>query len=105
MPEIADLNGRLQLRSGQPKLALPFYKDYLAYDPDNPATMYTIAHIYAQTGNAPEAWKWLEMAMAKGFRYSWVLKLDTVWDSYRKQARWTDLKKRFAAKQYTDTGI
>ncbi|HTE13140.1 MAG TPA: tetratricopeptide repeat protein, partial [Chitinophagaceae bacterium] len=105
MPEIADLNGRLQLRSGQPKLALPFYKDYLAYDPNNPATMYTIARIYVQTGNAPEAWKWLEMAMAKGFRYSWVLKFDTVWDSYRKQAKWTDLQKRFAAKQYADKDI
>jgi Tfp pilus assembly protein PilF len=100
IPAITDLNGRLQLLSGQPKIALTFYKDYLALNPGNAATMYTIARIYAQTGNKAEAWKWLEMAMNKGFNYGWVLKFDTAWNTYRKQGRWAVLQKKFPAKEY-----
>jgi hypothetical protein len=100
IPAIADLNGRMQLLSHHPKQALGFYKDYLLLNPGDGATMYTIACIYAQTGNSADAWKWLEMAMDKGFRYGWVLQFDTTWDKYRRQGQWIALQKRFPVKQY-----
>jgi tetratricopeptide (TPR) repeat protein len=97
---ITDLNGRLRLLSKQPKQALVYYTNYLAMNPADASTMYTIARINAQAGNSSDAWKWLEMAMNHGFRYGWVLQFDTVWDSYRKQPKWSDLQKSFPAKTY-----
>ncbi len=102
---IADLNGRLNWLSGKPKQALVFYKEYLALHPGDAQALYTIARIYAKMGNSTEAWKWLEMAMTKGFNYSWVLQLDDVWDKYRKDSRWAFLQKRFPAKEYINTDL
>ncbi|MEO5685484.1 MAG: caspase family protein [Chitinophagaceae bacterium] len=103
IPAIADLNGRLLLLSGQPKQALGFYKNFLLANPGDAGTMYSIAGIYAKTGNTAEAWRWLEMAMAKGFNYGWVLQFDKTWDKYRKQAKWIALQKRFPPRQYVNT--
>jgi len=91
IPEITDLNGRLQLLSGRPKEALPFYKDYLPSDSSGYLTSYTIARLYAQMKNTAEAWKWLKWSIDKGFNYYWVLKYDEVWESYRQLQQWKNI--------------
>ena len=91
IPEITNLNGRLQLLSNHPKDALPFYIDYLKQDSTGYLTMYTIARLHAQMKNTNEAWKWLKLSIDKGFRYYWVLKYDPSWSDYRKLQQWKDL--------------
>lgn len=103
IPAIADLSGRLQLLLGNLQPALAFYKDYLTQDSSNCQTMYSIARIYAQTGDKSMAWKWLQMAMEKGFRYGWVLQFDPAWHAYRGQVTWADLHKRYPARTYKDS--
>ncbi len=92
VPEIADLNGRLQLLSNQPQQAIPFYQAYLnSIKEDKYFTQYTIARLYAQMKNTKEAWKWLKLAMDNGFGYYWVLKYDSVWNNYRNLPQWKQL--------------
>ena len=93
----------VRLLSNNPKGALKFYKDYLALDSNNAGTMYSIARLYAQMKDGEQAWKWLELAMNRGFRYHWVLHFDDTWDSYRKQDRWVALHRRYPAKEYGST--
>jgi tetratricopeptide (TPR) repeat protein len=91
LPEIADLNGRLELLSKNPAKALPYYKELLASDPDDSSVIYTIAKLYAQMKNESEAWKWLQLSIDKGFHFYWVLKLDTTWDNYRSKSKWNEM--------------
>jgi tetratricopeptide (TPR) repeat protein/uncharacterized caspase-like protein len=91
---ITDLKGRLQLLSNHPKDALPFYMDYLNNDSTRYLTTYSIARIYAQLKNTGEAWKWLKLAVDKGFKYYWVLKYDPTWSDYREQQRWKEITSR-----------
>ena len=91
IPEITNLNGRLQLLSNHPNNALPFYIDYLKQDSAGYLTMYTIARLHAQMKNTNEAWKWLKLSIDRGFRYYWVLKYDPSWSDYRKLQQWKDL--------------
>lgn len=95
--EITDLNARAKLLSGQYKEAIPIYKDYLASNPTDNGTMYTLARLYAKDGNAAEAWKWLDMSIAKGFNYSFVLLNDPTWESYYKLPKWKDISARFSS--------
>ena len=99
LPEIADLNGRLNLLSGRHQEALPFYQDYLVYKKNDPFALYTVAKLYAQLNKAPEAWRSLEAALANGFNYSWVLGFDPVWKEYRKSVNWKELMGRFPGKK------
>lgn len=100
VPATNDLMGRLHLLSLQPLKAIPFYKNYLSVNPDDPNTTYSIAKLYAQTGNSKEALKWLETAIKKGFNYTWVLKFDTAWDIIRKTATWNSLTKSIKPIKY-----
>jgi tetratricopeptide (TPR) repeat protein len=89
--EIADLNGRLQLLSKNPKQALLFYREYLALHPDDSLAMYTIARLFAQMKNTTEAWKWLKQSIDKGFNFYWVLQMDESWNSFRSSGKWKEL--------------
>ena len=100
IPETDDLLGRMNLIAGNPMLALPYYQQYLAANPNDYLTMYTIACLYAKMGNEAEAFTWLETAMAKGFRYGWVLKFDNTWNDYRKLSKWEVLQQKYPAKKY-----
>ena len=93
LPEIADLFGRLNLMSNQPQAAITFYKNYLAINKDDRFALYTIAKLYTQMKDMPEAWKWLKLSIDKGFNYYWVLKLDPTWNNYRETSDWKDLTK------------
>ncbi len=100
VPEIDELMGRLYLLSHQPAKAIPLYKNFLATRINDQQTQYTIARLYAQTGNKTEAWKWLEGAMSKGFNYLYVLNNDPSWNDFRKAPQWDLLLKRFTMKTY-----
>ena len=102
--EIRNLYGRIELLSNQPKKAIERYKAYLALKPGDVEAMYSIARMYAKAGNKKEAWQWLQRAMDKGFLYSYVLKYDTIWDDYRKEAKWKSLMKQYTFIAYPDPG-
>ena len=100
IPEIIDLNGRLQLLSQHPKEALFFYTQLFNQDKNDPLVMYTIARLNAKLGNDTEAFKWLETSLQKGFKYSYVLRFDPYTENLRKSAKWDPLLKRFIMKAY-----
>ncbi len=102
--EIRNLYGRIELLSDQPKKAIEHYKTYLALKPHDVEAMYSIARMYAKAGNKIEAWRWLQKAMNEGFLYSYVLKYDTTWDGYRKEAKWKSLMKQYNFIEYPDPG-
>lgn len=89
--QLNDLNGRLQLLLGQWQKALPFYNTFSALYPNDAGTMYTIARIYALQNKQADAWKWLALAISKGFNYYWVLKFDESWNKFRSMPRWNQL--------------
>jgi tetratricopeptide (TPR) repeat protein len=100
VPETDDLMGRMYLLSKKPAQAILPYKKYLAERENDPHTLYSIAKLYAQSGNKNEAWKWLQRSMANGFRYAYVLKADAVWDEMRKIQQWNELIKKYPARTY-----
>jgi len=104
MAEIENLYGRIALLSNQPKKAIEHYKTYLTLAPDDVEAMYSIARMYAKTGNQKEAWQWLQKAMDKGFLYSYVLKYDDTWNKYRTQTKWTSMMKQYKFIEYPDPG-
>lgn len=89
IPEIADLNGRRNLLSGNTKQAIGFYKDFLKAVPGDAGACYTLARLYAMDKKQKEALEWLRISITGGFRYGWVIGSDTVWDTYRNNAAWT----------------
>ena len=88
MPAITDLNGRLELLANKPLQAIPYYKNWLALHPHNGEAMYTLAKLYAKSGNSTEAWKWLSESLKAGFNYYWVLQYDESWETYRVNRKW-----------------
>ncbi len=104
LAEIENLYGRIALLSNQPKKAIERYKTFLTLAPDDVEAMYSIARMYAKTGNQKEAWQWLQKAMDKGFLYSYVLKYDDTWNKYRTQTKWTSIMKQYKFIEYSDPG-
>ncbi len=98
--EIDDLLGRMHLLASSPRLALPYYKEYLMKNENDPLILYTIATVNARIGNQKEAWKWLELSINKGFNYSWVLQFDQAWADYRKLGKWNELQRRVRPQEY-----
>lgn len=98
--EIKDLFGRLALLAGKPIDAIKFYKEYLVLNPNDHEAMYSIARMYAKTGNKKEAWKWLKTSMDHGFLYDFVLRFDSYWDAYRKEGQWNKLLGNYKMKEY-----
>ncbi|MBL0056942.1 MAG: caspase family protein [Chitinophagaceae bacterium] len=95
MPGIADLNGRLQLLSGNLANALEFYKKLFDLDKKDSNVQYSISRILAKMGNKAEALNWLESAMKSGFNYSFVLKYDPYLESIRGSAEWNARMKTY----------
>ena len=87
-----ELEAKLQLVSNDLVKALSLYKGILSDMPKDSITMYTIARIYSKMKNEKEAWYWMEKAVNSGFRYSYVLDLDPVWNSYRNSAGWKKIR-------------
>jgi tetratricopeptide (TPR) repeat protein len=100
LDDIADLYGRFKLLSKKPADALVWYKKYLAVNPNDFSTIYTIAKLYAQSGNKTEALKWLENSIQKGFRYLYILQFDTAWEEYRSNENWKTVVGKIKPKVY-----
>lgn len=100
IPEIFDLNGRLQLLSEHPKEALQFYNQLLTLNKKDRFTQYNISRLYAKLGNNDEAWKWLDASLKNGFNYSYVLQFDPYMEPLRTSAKWNSLIKNYPMKVY-----
>lgn len=105
VPEINDLAGRLFMLRKEPAKAIPFYKKYAEQKTNDASTLYTLAKLYAQTGDNMEALKWLEKALQKGFNYGYVLETDSVWINQRKTATWNSLLKKYTMKKYREPSL
>lgn len=79
-----ELRGKLDLLRGENQSAIGLYKKVLATKPtyQQADVQYTIARLYARSGDKDQAWKWLQKAIASGFKYKWVIKYDEVWKDY-----------------------
>lgn len=105
VPETDDLTGRMYLLSKKYSSALVAYQKYLTENKYDPHTLYSIAKLYALSGNKNEAWKWLERSMTNGFNYKYILQADATWSEMRKTANWNSLIKKFPAKIYFEPGL
>lgn len=100
LPEAFDLTGRSYLLAHQHAKAIPWYNDHLNVYPDDAFTLYTLAKLYAKTGDSKNAWQYLEASMKNGFNYPFVLRFDEAWTKYRSNAKWNMLLKKYPVIQY-----
>jgi len=100
VPDIADLRGRMYLLSNEPKKAISFYRQHFLLSNSSYSSAYTLARLYAKTGNKNEAFKWLDIAVKQGFNYSYVLKYDPYMNALRNTGRWKKLIIDISMKQY-----
>ncbi len=101
--EINNLRGLSNMLANKPKLAIPFYETYLKQGSTESRrnTSYTLARLYAKTGNNNKAMQWLKTAIGYGFNYSFVLQKDPVMDKLRKTEKWKTLVGHITAKKYS----
>ena len=100
VPEIADLDARLHLLSKQYEDAIKLYRKLLAYDGSDAGTMYSLARLYAKTGQTKDAWQWLKKSMDNGFAYGFVLKSDPLLENLRNGTQWKQLMQHTGFKTY-----
>ena len=109
VPEIEDLRGRLNMLNNKPKEAIAFYLstlDAAEFYPGNVLetyarfTCYTLARLYAKTGNNKEAINWLQSAIDFGFNYSFVLRYDPYMARLHKTSKWQKLMSSISPKKY-----
>lgn len=97
-----ELYARLQWLSGKAGSAVQAYVALLAQKPADPNFLYSLARCYATSGKNAQAWQFLEMAVSKGFNYSWVLNADSTWHSFRRMAKWKQLLAKVKPIQYPE---
>ncbi len=102
LPEIADLRGRLYMLANKPTVAIKFYRSSLNAQEENDPwfNSYSLARLYATTGNTKEAWKWLQLAFQHGFNYSFVLENDPYMENLRKTTKWQTMLSSITMKKY-----
>ncbi len=94
LPELDAMKGKSKLLHHQLDEALVYYQNYVAKHTEDKETMYTIARIYAMNKQENEAFVWLDKSIKNGFAYSFVLKLDPVWNSFREKEMWKVVVKK-----------
>jgi Flp pilus assembly protein TadD len=100
VPELLELNGRMQMLTDHPEKAISFYKYFYQLRPGNADAAYAIASLYIQLKNRTEALSWLEKSVNDGLNYSYLLKNDPVWDSMIRNRDWQKLADRVSEKIY-----
>lgn len=100
LPEIYDLQGRLNMLSGKAEPAIKYYKLYAGMVADDAYTEYTLARLYAGKGKQAEAFRWMEKAIRNGFNYSFVLESDPAMEKLRKTEKWKSLLKNIQKKEW-----
>ncbi len=94
LPELDAMKGKSKLLHHLLDEALVYYQNYVAKHTEDKETMYTIARIYAMNKQENEAFVWLDKSIKNGFAYSFVLKLDPVWNSFREKEMWKVVVKK-----------
>jgi len=102
LPEIYNLYGLSNMLANKSKEAIPFYENNIKQVEEDKRkfTAYTLASLYAETGNNREAIQWLETAIGYGFNYSFVLLNDPLMDKLRNTQKWKTLVGSIAMKEY-----
>lgn len=102
--EITNLKGLSKLLEGKINEAINFYKKSMAEQELNTGysnyANYTLARLYAKTGNANEAFKYLQLAIKAGFNYSFILENDSYIESLRKTPKWQTMINGMSLKKY-----
>lgn len=94
LPELDAMKGKSKLLHHKLDEALVYYQNYVAKHTEDKETMYTIARIYAMNKQENEAFDWLNKSIKNGFAYSYVFKLDPVWNSFREKEMWSATVKK-----------
>jgi uncharacterized caspase-like protein/Flp pilus assembly protein TadD len=101
IPEINNLRGLSNMLADKPKDAIASYKKSInAQETDPWFNNYSLARLYAKTGNTKEAWKYLQSAIDFGFNYSYVLQNDNYMENLRKTAKWQTMISSITMKVY-----
>lgn len=102
VPEINNLRGLAGMLGNKPMQAIEFYTKSVNAKGANTAwyNNYSLARLYAKTGNADEAWKYLQLAIKAGFNYSYVLKNDSYMESLRNTPKWQTTISSIVIKKY-----
>ena len=86
--------------SKKPTESIKWYKAYLAKNVYDSMACYTLARLYAKSGNNIEALRYVETAIKAGFNYLYVLENDAEMNELRKTQKWKDLIKNLPQKGY-----
>lgn len=102
LPEINNLRGLAAMLADKPKQAIEdYFKSLYAQHTDTIwYNSYSLARLYAKTGNNSEAWKYLQYAVNAGFNFGYVLQKDSYMESLRKTEKWKTLMSGIAMKKY-----
>ena len=101
LPQIDNLRGLLNMLAEKPTDAIAAYKKSIRAQRADPwFNNYSLARLYAKTGNTKEAWKYLQGALDGGFNYSYVLQNDSYMKSLRKTAKWQTVIDGIPMKKY-----
>ncbi len=91
LKETNELFAQLYRMSEKQDLSIEYFKRVNEMDPMNGLSLYSIATIYAESGQQDEALAWLEQALEKGFNYKKVLVYDPDWKGLRADERFNSL--------------
>jgi hypothetical protein len=61
---------------------------------------YSLARLYAKTGNSTQAWRYLQLAVKAGFNYSFVLQNDSFLKNLQKTTKWEAFISSISMKKY-----
>jgi tetratricopeptide (TPR) repeat protein len=105
LPEIHNLYGLSNMLANKPEQAIPFYENNIKQVErvKRKFPAYTLASLYAKTGNYQKALQWLETAIGYGFNYSFVLQNDPLMEKLRNTPKWKTLVGSIAKKAYSKT--
>ncbi len=99
--EINNFRGLAAMLANKPNEAIAAYKKSInAQETDPWFNNYSLARLYASTGNIKEAWKYLQYAIDFGFNYSYVLVNDNYMERLRKTAKWQTMISSISMKKY-----
>lgn len=107
IPEINNLRGLAGMLANKPTQAIEYYTKSLNAKGTNTGwyTNYSLARLYAKTGNTNEAWKYLALAIKAGFNYSYVLQNDSYMESLRNTPKWQTTISSIAMKKYKKSSL
>jgi tetratricopeptide (TPR) repeat protein len=101
LPEIYNLHGLSNMLANNPNKAIAAYEKSIASQQADPwFNHYSIARMYAKSGNTTQAWKYLNRAVDLGFNYSYVLQNDSYMESLRKTEKWQTRINGITMKKY-----